>query len=145
MKWLWYFSSHFCILSKIGILSESKWQPLSAFTLTRDIRIENRRGRNLRYRAREKEVAIRAPVVSLSHVSVKREEGGAYLFFVFETFRQLISANVRERQPGPLMQLLYRTRYRSCSLPNRIFFAFYSNVSMTLTHDWNTEQKVLNH
>jgi len=33
----------------------------------RDIRIEDRRGRNLRYRAREKEVAIRAPVISLAH------------------------------------------------------------------------------
>jgi len=32
----------------------------------RDIRIKNRRGRNLRYRAREREVAIRAPVVSLA-------------------------------------------------------------------------------
>jgi len=34
--------------------------------LHRDIRIEDRRGRNLRYRAREREVAIRAPVVSFA-------------------------------------------------------------------------------
>jgi len=32
----------------------------------RDMRIEDRRERNLRYRAREREVAIRAPVVSLA-------------------------------------------------------------------------------
>jgi len=68
----------------------------------RDIRIEDRRGRNLRYRARKREVAIKAPVISLSHVSVKREKGEAYPFFVFETF-QPISANVRERQLEPLM------------------------------------------
>jgi len=33
----------------------------------RDIRIEDRRGRNLRYRARERKVAIRASLVSLAH------------------------------------------------------------------------------
>jgi len=51
-------------------------------------------------------------------------------FFVFETFRQPISANVRERQPRPLMQLLYRTRYRSHLLPNHILSALCSNISM---------------
>jgi len=51
-------------------------------------------------------------------------------FFVFETFRQSIRANVQERQPRPLMQLLYRTRYRSRLLPNRILSALYSNISM---------------
>jgi len=69
--------------------------------------------------------------LSLSHVSVDR---GAYPFFVFETFRQPISANARERQPGPLMQLLYRTRYRSCLLLNRILSALYSNISMLQIH-----------
>jgi len=94
----------------------------------RDIRIEDRRGRNRRYRAREREVAIRAPVVSLSHVSADR---GVYPFFVFETFRQPFdSANARQRQLGPLMQLLYRTRYRSRLLLNRILSALYSNISI---------------
>jgi len=61
--------------------------------------------------------------LSLSHIS-------ADWLWPRISFRQPISANVRERQPGPLMQLLYRTQYRFRLLSNRILSALYSNISM---------------
>jgi len=60
----------------------------------RDVRIEDRRGRNLRYRAREREreVAIRAPVVSLAPPLI-----AGFILFLFSKRFNSQSALTRER------------------------------------------------
>jgi len=64
------FSKNIIINESEGNIENSLNQTLADEILDeedhRDIRIEDRRRRNLRYRAREREVAIRAPVISLA-------------------------------------------------------------------------------